>query len=60
MMSFLDLILPVELIVKVIVIFVLGLVTVLGAYLIPRGKFIIVILGIIVIIIIWYVPLGIS
>jgi len=59
-MSFLDLILPVELIVKVIVIFVLGLVTVLGAYLIPRGKFIIVILGIIVIIIIWYVPLGIS
>jgi len=59
-MSFLDLILPVELLVKVIVIFVLGLVTALGAYLIPRGKIIVIILGIIVIIVIWYVPLGIS
>ena len=58
-MSLLDAIIPISLIIKVIVIIVIGLVTVFGAYFIPKGKIFVIIGGIIAIIIMWYVDLGI-
>jgi len=57
-MSFLDYLFPVELLVKAVIIIVLGLATILGAYFIPRGKIFVILGGIIAIVIIWFVDLG--
>ena len=60
MLSLFEYILPVELIVKGIIIIVLGLMTVLGAYIIPKGKIFVIAGGVIAILVIWYIDLEIS
>jgi len=52
--------LPVKLIIKIVLIIILGLVTVLGAYMVPRGKFLVIIGGVVAIIVVWYIDLEIS
>lgn len=59
-MGLLDLFLPVTIIIKVIIIIVLSLVTILGAYFVPRGKFIVIIVGIVSILFVWYMDLEIN
>lgn len=51
---------PFTLIAKVIIILVIGLVTVLSAFIVPKGKLAIVIMGGIAILIIWFVDLEIN
>jgi len=60
MFSFFDQIFPFTLVLKVILIIVLGLVTILGAYIIPKGKFIVIVGGIIAILVVWFIDLEIS
>ena len=56
-MSFLDLLFPIELIIKVVVIIILGIVTAIGAYIIPRGKLFVIAGGIIAILVVWFIDL---
>ena len=51
---------PFTLVAKVIIIVVIGLLTVVGAFFIPKGKFAVILIGIIAILIIWYIDLDIA
>jgi len=57
MLSLFEYILPVKLILKVIIIIVIAIMTILGAVVVPKGKIIVVIAGILGILVIWYVDL---
>ena len=56
----LETIFPVGLIIKAVIIIVIGLMTVLGAYFVPRGKIFVILGGIIAILCIWYINLEIN
>jgi len=61
MFSFFEYIFPVELIVKAVIIIVIGLMTVIGAYLIKSKLSLLVILGgIIAILVVWFVDFEVS
>ena len=48
---------PVTLVIKAVIIIFILLFTILGAYIIPRGKLYVIIGGIIAILLIWYIDL---
>ena len=60
MLSLFESILPIELIIKIVLIIILGLVTVLGAFFVPKGKFVVIIGGIIAILVVWYIDFSIN
>ena len=51
---------PIELIVKGVIILVIGLVTILGAFFVPRGKLFVIVGGIVTILVVWYIDLEIN
>jgi len=59
-MSLLEYFLPIGLLVKLAIIVALALITVFAAYFIPKGKAVVVIVGIVSCLIVWYVDLGIE
>lgn len=59
-MSLLDAILPIKLLAKLIIIIIIGLMTAIGVYILPRGKFVVIIIGVIAILLVWYIDLEIN
>ena len=59
-MSFIDLFLPVELLAKVIIIIVLAIMFGIGAYVVPKGKIAVIIIGAVTILIVWFIEIEVN